>query len=120
MRTLAECAVNVCNRTVDDHSTAAAMSVPRDALVAIGTFDPITSEILLTGDQSAAAVVEWLDMRRFDPSELRPGLEHPLTVMRFAADAEVKVVVNRQPRPPRRLGPRQAGAAAATGMVARR
>jgi hypothetical protein len=61
--------------------------------LAVGTFDPTTSEILLTGDQSAAAVAEWLDMRQLDPSELRPGLEHPLTVRKLA-DPEVKVVVD--------------------------
>jgi len=78
---------------VDDYPTAAAMSVPRNALVPVGTFDPSTSEILVTGDQSAAAVAEWLDMRQLDPSELRPGLEHPLTVRKLA-EPEINVVVN--------------------------
>jgi hypothetical protein len=32
-------------------------------------------------------------MRQLDPSELRPGLENPLTVTRLA-DPEIKVVVN--------------------------
>jgi hypothetical protein len=93
VRTLADRAVYACGRLVDDYPTAAAMSLPRNTLVAVGTFDPTTSEILLTGDQSAAAVAEWLDMRQLDPSELRPGLENPLTVRKLA-DPEIKVVVN--------------------------
>jgi hypothetical protein len=68
------------------------MSVPREAPVAVGTFDPTTSEIFLTGDQSAAAVAEWLDMPRLDSSELRPGLEHPLRVRKLA-DADIPLVV---------------------------
>jgi hypothetical protein len=56
-------------------------------------FDPTTSEIVLTGDQSAAAVAEWLEAPRLDPSELRPGLEHPLTVRKLA-EPEINVVVN--------------------------
>jgi hypothetical protein len=76
-----------------DYPTAAAKSVPRDALVAVGTFDPDSSEIVLTGEQSAAAVAEWLAMPQLDPSELRRGLEHPLTVRKLA-DPEIKVVVN--------------------------
>jgi len=91
--TLADRAVYACGRMVDDYPTAAAMSVPRNALVPVGTFDPSTSEILVTGDQSAAAVAEWLDMRQLDPSELRPGLDNPLTVGKLA-DPEIKVVVN--------------------------
>lgn len=93
MRTLADRAVYACGRMVDDYPTAAAMSVPRAALVAVGTFDSSTSEIVLTGDQSAAAVAEWLDMPQLDPAELRPGLEHPLTVRKLA-DPEINVVVN--------------------------
>jgi hypothetical protein len=93
MRTLTDRAVYACGRMVDNYPTAAAMSVPRDALVAVGTFDPSTSEIILTGDQSAAAVAEWLDMPQLDPAELRRGLEHPLTVRKLA-DPEIKVVVS--------------------------
>jgi hypothetical protein len=93
MRTLADRAVFACGRMVDDYPTAAAMSVPRDALVAVGTFDPDSNEIVLTGEQSAAAVAGWLDMPQLDPAELRRGLEHPLTVRKLA-DPEIKVVVN--------------------------
>lgn len=93
MRTLADRAVYACGRMVEGYPTAAAMSVPREALVAVGTFDPTTSEIVLTGDQSAAAVAEWLEAPRLDPSELRPGLEHPLTVKKLA-EPEINVVVN--------------------------
>jgi hypothetical protein len=93
MRTLADRAVYACGRMVDGYPTTAAMSVPREALVAVGTFDPTTSEIVLTGDQSAAAVAEWLETPRLDPSELRPGLEHPLTVRKLA-EPEINVVVN--------------------------
>jgi hypothetical protein len=93
MRTLADRAVYACGRMVDNYPTAAATLVPRDALAAVGTFDPSTSEIVLTGDQSAAAVAEWLDMPQLDPAELRRGLEHPLTVRKLA-DPEIKVVVS--------------------------
>jgi hypothetical protein len=93
MRTLADRAVYACGRMVDGYPTAAAMSVPREALVAVGTFDPATSVIVLTGDQSAAVVAEWLETSRLDPSELRPGLEHPLTVRKLA-EPEINVVVN--------------------------
>lgn len=61
MRTLADRAVYACGRMVDSYPTAAAMAVPREALVAVGTLDRTTSEIILTGDQSAAAVAEWLE-----------------------------------------------------------
>ena len=93
MRTLADRAVYACGRMVDNYPTTAAMSVPREALVAVGTFDPSASEIVLTGDQSAAAVAEWLDMPQLDPAELRRGLEHPLTVRRLA-DPEINVALN--------------------------
>ena len=69
MRTFADRAVYACGRMVDSYPTAAAMLVPRDALVAVGTFDPSTSEIVLTGDQSAAVVAEWLDM----PNSILPS-----------------------------------------------
>lgn len=74
MRTLADRAVYACSRMVDNYPTTAAMSVPREALVAVGTFDLSASEIVLTGDQSAAVVAEWLDMPQLDPAELRRGL----------------------------------------------
>lgn len=62
MRTLADRAVYACGRMEDSYPTAAAMSVPRDSLVAVGIFDPSTSEIVLTGDQSAAGVAERLEI----------------------------------------------------------
>lgn len=77
MRTLAGRAVYACGRMADDYPTTAAMSVPGEVLVAVGTFDPSASEIVLTGEHSAAAVAEWLDMPRLDPAELRRALEHP-------------------------------------------
>jgi hypothetical protein len=92
MRTLADRAVYACGRMVDGYPTSAAMSVPRESLVAVGTLDPTTSEVVLTDDQSAAAVAEWLETPRLDPSELQPGLEHPLTVRRLA-DADLHLVV---------------------------
>jgi hypothetical protein len=76
MRTLADRAVYACGRMLSSYPTTAAMSVPREALVAVGTFDPATREIALTGEQSAAAVAEWLDMSQLDPAELRCGREH--------------------------------------------
>ena len=93
MRTLADRAVYACGRMEDNYPTTAAMSVPREALVAVGIFGPSASEIVLTGDQSAAAVAEWLGMPQLDPAELRRGLEHPLTVRRLA-DPEINVALN--------------------------
>jgi hypothetical protein len=49
MRTLADRVVYACGRMVDGYPTSAAMSVPRESLIAVGTFDPTTSEIILTG-----------------------------------------------------------------------
>lgn len=46
--------------------TTAAVDVQRDALVAVGTFEPSTGEIILTGPHSAAAVADWLDARELD------------------------------------------------------
>jgi hypothetical protein len=93
MRTLADRAVYACGRMVDNYPTTAVMSVPREALVAVGTFDPSSNEIVLTGDQSAAALAEWLDMSQLDPAELRRGPEHPLIVRRLA-DPEINVALN--------------------------
>lgn len=64
MRTLADRAVYACGRMVDGYPTSqlsAAMSVPRESLIAVGAFDPTTSESILTGYQSAAVVAEWLE-----------------------------------------------------------
>ena len=94
MRTLADRVVYACRRMVDSYPTTAAMSVPREALVAVGTFDPSSNEIVLTGDQSAAAVAEWLDMPQLDPAELRRGLEHPPTMRRRLAEPEINVALN--------------------------
>jgi hypothetical protein len=78
---------------VDGYPTAAVRSIPREALIAVGTFDPSSCEIVLTGEQSAAAVAEGLDIPQLDPSELRRGLEHPLTVRKLA-NPEINVVLN--------------------------
>lgn len=53
------------------------MSVPREAMVAVRSFDPTTSEIILTGDQSAAAVAEWLETPSSIPLNFALDIEHP-------------------------------------------
>jgi hypothetical protein len=69
MRTLADRAVYACGRLMDDYPTTAAMSVPREALVAVGTFDPSASEIVLTGDsQRLRRLSGWICRSSIHPS----------------------------------------------------
>lgn len=52
MRTLADRAKHAAGRMLERYATAAARVVPRDALVAVGTFDFRESRISLTGSDS--------------------------------------------------------------------
>lgn len=76
MRTLADRAVHACGRLQQSYPTVAARVVPRDAVTVVGTFDPRSKRIMLTGSQSERAVAAWLDVPRLDPAELKS--ENPL------------------------------------------
>jgi hypothetical protein len=77
MGTLADRAAHAYGRLRDDAPTVAARLVPREALVAVGTFDPRTGRILLAGDKSIAAVATWLGTIGLVPAELRPSRQSP-------------------------------------------
>lgn len=71
METLADRAVYASGRLRQRYPTLAKRMVPREALVAVGSFHPRTGRIILTGEQSAAAVATWLGVLSLDPDELR-------------------------------------------------
>jgi len=71
MVTLADRAVHAYGRLRKRYPTIAKRMVPRGSLVAVGTFDEPAGRIILTGEQSAAAVATWLGVPTLDPAELR-------------------------------------------------
>jgi hypothetical protein len=73
MATLADRALHAAGRMVHDYPTVAKMTVPRAALVAVGTFDPRAAKIELTGPDSERAVAFWLGAQELDPAELQIG-----------------------------------------------
>jgi hypothetical protein len=73
MRTLADRATHAASRMLEGYTTSASRIVPRDALVAVGTFDFGEGRITLTGADSERAVAGWLGTPRFDPAELAQG-----------------------------------------------
>lgn len=73
MRTLADRAAHAAGRMLEGYATSASRIVPRDALVAVGTFDFGEGRITLTGADSQGAVAVWLGTLRLDPAELAPG-----------------------------------------------
>src|SRR5436305_2005436 len=73
MRTLADRATHAAGRMAERYATSATRIVPRDALTAVGTFDPLQGLITLTGLDSERAVAVWLGMPRLDPAELQQG-----------------------------------------------
>jgi hypothetical protein len=96
MRTLADRAVYACGCLLDDYPTTATRLVPRDALVAVGSFHPATGEVLLTGQTSASAVATWLGVPVLDPAELRRGRLPTVSAGELAARLApgVEVAVN--------------------------
>jgi hypothetical protein len=70
MRTLADRATHAAGRMLERYATTAARIVPRDALLAVGTFDFRKGQITLTGADSERAVAAWLGTPRLDPAEL--------------------------------------------------
>jgi hypothetical protein len=71
MVTLADRAACAHGRLREAYPTLARRRVPREALVAVGTFEEAGGRIVLTGDRSAAAVARWLGAPTLDPAELR-------------------------------------------------
>lgn len=70
MKTLADRALHAAGRLEQDYPTVARRVVPREALVAVGTFDPSQGRILLTGPHSEREVARWLGAAELDPAEL--------------------------------------------------
>lgn len=71
VRTLADRARQAAGRMVEEYPTTAMRVVPREALVAVGTFDLRAGRIVLTGPHSERAVADWLGTPQLDPAELR-------------------------------------------------
>ncbi|HEU5105197.1 MAG TPA: hypothetical protein VFU11_05105 [Solirubrobacterales bacterium] len=53
--------------------TVAKRVVPRDDLVAVGTFVPVKGRIIPTGRNSEQEIARWLGVEDFDPGELKLG-----------------------------------------------
>ncbi|MBN9624211.1 MAG: hypothetical protein J0H06_14900 [Actinobacteria bacterium] len=97
MITLADRALVAYERLRDRAPTVTMRVVPRGALVTVGTFDEAAGRIILTGDQSAAAVATWLGVPTLDPAELRrstpPQMDAAELAARLAPD--IRADVNR-------------------------
>jgi len=95
MVTLADRAVHACGRMRERYPTIAKRVVPREALVAVGTFDEAGGRILLTGEQSASAVATWLGVPTLDPAELRrstlPRMDAAELAARLVPDVSIAV-----------------------------
>jgi hypothetical protein len=96
MRTLADRATHAAGRMLERYATTAARMVPRDALLAVGTFDFRSGQITLTGADSERVVAAWLGTPQLDPAELAQGARQAAR----AADVahlvpDVTVTVNR-------------------------
>jgi hypothetical protein len=90
MRTLADRATHAAGRMLERYATTAARIVPRDALLAVGTFDFREGRITLTGSDSERAVAVWLGTPQLDPAELVQGAPGRRTAA-HAADVPVAV-----------------------------
>lgn len=95
MRSLAERATHAAGRMLERHATRATQIVPRDALLAVGTFDFQEGRIRLTGSDSERVVAAWLGMPRLDPAELVQGAPGRRTAAHVAAVPDVPVTVTR-------------------------
>jgi hypothetical protein len=96
MRTLADRATHAAGRMLERYATTAARIVPRDALVAVGTFDLHEGRISLTDSDSKRAVAVWWGMPRLDVRELARGARGGRTAARAAKIApDVPVAVSR-------------------------
>jgi hypothetical protein len=95
MRTLADRATHAAGRMLERYATTAARIVPRDALLAVGTFDFREGRIRLTGSDSERAVATWLGTPQLDPAELVQGAPGRSTAAHAAAVPDVPVTVTR-------------------------
>ncbi|MBS1845667.1 MAG: hypothetical protein JST53_14720 [Actinobacteria bacterium] len=73
MRTLADRARHAFGRLVENYPTKACRLVPREALVAVGTFESRAGRIMLTGPHSETVVAAWLGVIGLAPEELASG-----------------------------------------------
>lgn len=95
MRTLADRATHAAGRMLERYATTATRIVPRDALLAVGTFDFREGRIRLTGSDSERAVAAWLGTPRLDPAELAQSAGGRRTAAHAAAVPDVPVTVTR-------------------------
>lgn len=95
MRTLADRATHAAGRMLERYATTATRIVPRDALLAVGTFDFHEGRIRLTGSDSERTVAAWLGTPRLDPAELVQGGRAWRTAAHAAAVPDVPVTVTR-------------------------
>jgi hypothetical protein len=95
MRTLADRATHAAGRMLERYVTTAARIVPRDALLAVGTFDFHGGRIRLTGRDSERAVAAWLGTPRLDPAELAQSARGRHTAADAATVPDVSVAVTR-------------------------
>lgn len=95
MRTLADRATHAAGRMLERYATTATRIVPRDALLAVGTFDFGKGKITLTGSDSEGAVAAWLGTPQLDPAELVQGGRGRRTAAYVAIVPDVPVTVSR-------------------------
>lgn len=95
MRSLADRAAHAAGRMLEAYPTVARRVVPRDALLAVGTFDLREERITLAGPDSERAVAAWLGTRHLDPAELvRAPRQRPTGADVAALTADISVTVN--------------------------
>jgi hypothetical protein len=96
MRTLADRATHAAGRMLEGYATVAARLVPRDALIAVGTFDFRVGRINPTGPDSERAVAAWLGTPRLEPAELAPTAKYAPSTREVAhLVLDITVTVNR-------------------------
>jgi hypothetical protein len=95
MRTFADRATHAAGRMLERYATTAVRIVPRDALLAVGTFDFDQGRIRLTGPDSERAVAGWLGTPRLDPAELAQAAKGRRTAPHAGTVEAVSVTVNR-------------------------
>jgi hypothetical protein len=96
MHTLADRATHAAGRMLERYATSAARIVPRDALLAVGTFDFRSGRITLTGADSERVVAAWLGTPQLDPAELAQGARRAARAADIAhLVPDVTVTVNR-------------------------
>jgi hypothetical protein len=95
MRTLADRATHAAGWMLERYATTATRIVPRDALLAVGTFDFHEGRIPLIGSDSERAVAVWLGTPRLDPAELAQGARGRRAAAHAAAVPDVPVAVTR-------------------------